>query len=105
VGLRFTGRFLEFCLPTLVAPNNIPALARELPCGFVLLTRESDEQLILAHPAWQRLAQICAVEIQLIDDVITEANHTATITLAFERVLRQAGEAIRQTCYFFLMSD
>jgi hypothetical protein len=104
-GYRFTGRFLEFCLPTLLAPNNIPALAGELPCRFVLLSSENDEPVIRAHPAWQRLAQLCAVEIQLIDDLITHANHTATITLAFERALRQAGKAMRHTCFFFLMSD
>jgi hypothetical protein len=104
-GYRFTGRFLEFCLPTLLAPNNIPALARELPCRFVLLSSEGDVPLIRAHPAWHRLTQICGADIELIDDLITHANHTATITLAFERALRQAGAAMRNTCFFFLMSD
>ncbi|HTV28066.1 MAG TPA: hypothetical protein VMF32_09815, partial [Xanthobacteraceae bacterium] len=104
-GYRFVGRFLEFCLPTLLAPNNIPALTRELPCRFILLSSENDVALIQSHPTWQKLAQVCAAEIQLIDDLITEGNHTATITLAFERAIRQAGEAMRQTCFMFLMSD
>lgn len=104
-GYRFVGRFLEFCLPTLLAPNNLPALVRELPCHFILLSSESDVSVIQSHPTWQKLAQICNAEIRLIDDLITESNHTATITLAFERALRQAGDAIRNTCFFFLMSD
>jgi hypothetical protein len=104
-GYQFIGRFLEFCLPTLLAPNNIPALAQELPCRFVVLSSVADETMIRSHPAWQRLEQHCAAEIQPIDDLITQGNHTATITLAFERVVREAGDAIRDTCFIFLMSD
>lgn len=104
-GYQFTRRFLEFCLPTLLSPNNIPAIARDLPCRFVLLSSENDEQAIVSHPAWQRLAQLCAVEILPVDDLITDGNHTATITLAFERALRRAGPAMRDTCFIFLMSD
>jgi hypothetical protein len=104
-GYQFVGRFLEFCLPTLLAPNNIPALAQELPCRFVLLSSAADEATIRAHPAWQKLERHCAVEFHAIDDIITQGNHTATITLAFERALRQAGAALRDTCFIFLMSD
>jgi hypothetical protein len=104
-GYQFTSRFLEFCLPTLLAPNNIPAIAREKPCRFVLLSSVADEPIIRSHPAWQKLERHCACEIQSIDDLITQGNHTATITLAFERALRQSGEAMRDTCFIFLMSD
>jgi hypothetical protein len=104
-GYQFIGRFLEFCLPTLLAPNNIPAIARELPCRFVLLSSMADEPIIRSHPAWQKLERHCACEIRSIDDLITHGNHTATITLAFERALRQSGDAMRDTCFIFLMSD
>ncbi len=104
-GYQFIGRFLEFCLPTLLAPNNIPAVARELPCRFVLLSSVADEPIIRSHPAWQKLERHCACEIRSIDDLITQGNHTATITLAFERALRQSGDAMRDTCFIFLMSD
>jgi hypothetical protein len=104
-GYQFIGRFLEFCLPTLLAPNNIPAIARELPCRFILLSSVADEPIIRSHPAWQKLERHCACEIRSIDDLITQGNHTATITLAFERALRQSGDAMRDTCFIFLMSD
>jgi hypothetical protein len=104
-GYQFVGRFLEFCLPTLLAPNNIPAIARELPCRFVLLSSVADEPIIRSHPAWQKLERHCACEIRAIDDLITHGNHTATITLAFERALRQSGDTMRDTCFIFLMSD
>ena len=104
-GYQFLGRFLEFCLPTLLAPNNIPALAKALPCRFVLLSRLADEAIIRSHPAWQKLERLCTAEIASIDDLITQGNHTATITLAFERAVRQSGDAMRETCFIFLMSD
>ena len=104
-GYQFIGRFLEFCLPTLLAPNNIPAIARELPCRFVLLSSVADEPIIRSHPAWQKLERHCTCEIRSIDDLITQGNHTATITLAFERVLRQSGDTMHDTCFIFLMSD
>jgi hypothetical protein len=104
-GYQFVGRFLEFCLPTLLASDNIPAIARELPCRFVLLSSVADEPIIRSHPAWQKLERHCACEIRSVDDLITQGNHTATITLAFERALRQSGDAMRETCFIFLMSD
>ncbi|HWX84814.1 MAG TPA: hypothetical protein VNZ48_14555 [Xanthobacteraceae bacterium] len=104
-GYQFVGRFLEFCLPTLLAPHNIPAIARAKPCRFVLLSSVADEPIVRSHPAWQKLERHCACEIQSIDDLITQGNHTATITLAFERALRQSGEAMCDTCFIFLMSD
>lgn len=104
-GHQFVGQFLEFCLPTLLAPNNIPTIARMLPCRFVLISSASDETIVRSHPAWQKLESICTAEIHLIDDLITQGNHSATITLAFERALRSYGETMRDTGFIFLMSD
>jgi hypothetical protein len=104
-GYQFVGRFLEFCLPTLLAPNNVPAVAQMLPCRFVLISSATDETIVRSHPAWQKLESVCTAEIHLIDDLITQGNHTATITLAFERVLRGYGEAMRDAGFIFLMSD
>ena len=38
-----------------------------------------------------------AAEIRRIDDLITDGNHSATITLAFARAVRQTGEAMLDT--------
>jgi hypothetical protein len=104
-GYRFVSQFLEFCLPTLLAPGNMPAVAAMLPCRFVLLSREADEPLIRSSRAWRHLEQICEAEIRSIDDLITDGNHTATITLAFARAVRQAGDAMLDTAFIFLVSD
>jgi hypothetical protein len=104
-GYRFVSQFLEFCLPTLLAPGNLPAVAAALPTRFVILSREDDEELIHSHPAWPALRQVCDAEVQFVDDLITDGNHTTTITLAFARAVRQSQEAMTDTCFVFLMSD
>jgi hypothetical protein len=104
-GYGFISQFLEFCLPTLLAPGNIPAVAAAAPCRFVLLSSENDEPVIRAHPAWRALERICDTEIRMIDDLITAGNHSATITLAFARAVRESGDAMLDTCFMFLMSD
>ncbi|HXC26661.1 MAG TPA: hypothetical protein VNV38_01805 [Stellaceae bacterium] len=104
-GYRFITQFLDFGLPTLLAPGNIPAMAAMLPTRFVVLSREADEELICSHPSWIALQKICPVEVAYIDDLITADNHTTTITLAFARAVREAGEAMTDTGFVFLMSD
>lgn len=104
-GSAFVRQFLDFCLPTLLADGNIPALARALPTQFVLLTRSSDVAVIAEHPAWQHLTKCCETDIQTIDDLITDGNHHATITLAYTRALRASGQAIRDTVFLFLVAD
>lgn len=104
-GYRFVLQFLEFCLPTMLAPGNIPAVASMLPTRFVVLSRQGDEELIRSHPTWLALQKFCTAEIAFIDDLITDGNHTATITLAFARAVRRTGEAMTDTGFVFLMSD
>ena len=104
-GYRFVSQFLEFGLPTLLAPGNLPSVARELPFRVVALTSEEDEPLLLAHPAWRRLQKICAADIERIDDLITESNHSATMTLALARAIRSCGAEMVDTCFVLWMSD
>src|SRR5262249_20457888 len=49
--------------------------------------------------------KICRVEIQFIDDLITDGNHSTTITLAYERAIRHSGEDMANTCFIILVSD
>ena len=94
-GHRFIRQFLEFCLPTLLAPGNVPALAKALPCRFVIMTSVNDVGTIQMHPAWVHLSRICETEIHLIDDLITDGNHSATITLAYARVVREKRDTLK----------
>jgi hypothetical protein len=41
-GERFRNYFLNYCLPSLMAPGNIPALATKTPSKFLIATRPED---------------------------------------------------------------
>jgi hypothetical protein len=104
-GYEFIRQFLDRSLLTLLAPGNLPAVACALPTEFVFLTGKKDEAMIREHPGYRRLAALCAVRFEAIDDLITDGNHTTTITLAYTRAVRRAGPAMLDTCFFFLVSD
>jgi len=104
-GYNYVRQFLEWGLPTLLAPGNVPALAATLPTEFVLLTSADDEPYIREHAAMKRLANICKTEIRAIDHLITDGNYSTTITLAYTEAVRAVGEAMVDTCFFFLVSD
>src|SRR5690349_3790191 len=82
-GQAFVRQLLDHCLPTLLAPGNLPALARALPTRFVLLTQASDAPAVTGHAVWRQLTQCCDGEIVAIDDLIADGNHHATVTLAY----------------------
>ena len=98
-------RFLDVSLPSLLAPGNIPAVARLLPTEVVLLTRSRDMPSIESHPVWRRLAAIGRVALREIDDLVAEGNHHATVTLAYDRALRDKGAALRDTLFLCLVAD
>ena len=46
---------MNYCLPSLLAPGNIPALARKRKVVHSIVTTEADRDRIVAHPAFARL--------------------------------------------------
>jgi hypothetical protein len=104
-GYKFVRAFLEQGLPTLLAPGNLPAIARMLPCRFVIMTSYEDAPYLQVHPAFRRLCEVCDIEIRYIDHLITGTNYSTTITLAYTEEVRATGEAVTDTCFFFLVSD
>jgi hypothetical protein len=104
-GYKYVRKFLETSLPTLLAPGNVPALANAMDCEFIILTSEDDREFISEHSMFKRLAEVCRTRIRLIDHLISDGNHSTTITLAYAEVVRSAGAAMVDTCFFFLVSD
>jgi len=104
-GYGYVRQFLEYGLPTMLAPGNIPALAAALPTEFVILTSADDESFITEHPTFKRLASTCRTKIHTIDHLITDGNYSTTITLAYTEAVRELGEAMVDTCFLFLVSD
>src|ERR1700724_642807 len=104
-GYSYVRQFLECGLPTLLAPGNVPARARARTTEFIVLTRADDESFIVEHPAFKQLDSVCKTTIHPIDHLITDGNYSTTITLAFTEAVREVGEDMVDTCFFFLVSD
>ena len=104
-GYHYVRQFLEFGLPTLLAPGNVPAVAAELPTEFVILTSSDDEPFIREHPTFRQLGTICKATIHPIDHLISDGNYSTTITLAYTEAVREVGEEMIDTCFLFLVSD
>ena len=92
-GYDFTKVFLRVSLPTLLAPGNLPALAQTLPTEFVFLTGRRDEGMIREAVGYRQLSKICPVSFHAIDELVTESNHSTTVTFAFAGAVRRTAEA------------
>ncbi len=104
-GEKFITDCLQLSLPSLLAPGNIPALAANYSLRFVFLSREQDIPVFENSQAFQKLKSICDVEFISIADLIVFNNYSTTLTLAYDRAVRQTGEQMLNTYFVFLTSD
>ena len=104
-GEQYVAQFLDSSLRTLLAPGNIPAVAEECDCTLRILTTPGQEAHVHAHPMFQLLARVCAVEFTAIDDLIRPGVHSLTLTQAYLRGMRASGAAMTQTYFVFLVAD
>ena len=104
-GEAYITQFFDRSLRTLLAEGNLPALAAAGECCFLFLTRASDVATFRAHPLFPLVERYCAVRFVFIDDITFPRNHSATLTLSFERGMRSLGAAMTETYFIYLMSD
>lgn len=60
-GEAFVEKFMNYHVPSLLAPGNIPALARRKKVIHSIVTTERDRQRIVAHPVFKRLRRFAEV--------------------------------------------
>jgi hypothetical protein len=60
-GERFVDKFMNYCLASLLAEGNIPALARKGRVVLSVVTTEADRDRMTAHPSFARLRQFAEV--------------------------------------------
>jgi hypothetical protein len=86
--------FLSVCLPSLLAPGNLPGLAASNQNRYLIYTRPEDEAGLLAAPAFHRLAGILPVQVILIREEIANAHRTMSdCHLDSHRLADEAGGA------------
>ncbi|MEX0827939.1 MAG: hypothetical protein WD005_03200, partial [Haliea sp.] len=69
-GENYLSDFLTMSLPSLLAPGNLPALAREMECEVVIVTEESLFPVIEANPVYRRIFSYCQARLVMCDDLI-----------------------------------
>ena len=73
-GRDFTDLFIDICLPSLLAPGNIPALAHRDGSRFFIFTTEEDAKRLVESAAYECLIAHIKVDIEIINETI-EDNH------------------------------
>lgn len=104
-GARYVDMFLNVCVPSMLAPRNLPMLAREFPCEFVFLTRAAEETRIRRHPTFAALVQICQCSFTAIDDIILPGMEGYSLTRAFGRGIFDVGAKMTDTYFIFMNAD
>jgi hypothetical protein len=103
-GERYADDFLKLCLPSLMAPGNLPALSKFGHCTLVLMAPARETRTIEQHPLWALLLKVCSARIKYIDDLISQSSSTV-LTLAFASAIRDAGRHALETCFIPLVAD
>lgn len=80
--------FKTVCLPSLLAPDNLPALKDASECLYLIYTRPDDEVRLRRSAAFRRLEKLMPVQVKLIQEPI-EVPHTV-MTDCHADTLRQA---------------
>jgi len=104
-GEKFINDFLQLSLLSLLAPGNLPALCQHYRTKFVFLTRSYDAVIFEQHPSFQTLKRYCDISFISINDLIVIGNYSTTLTLAYERAIRETGPEMLNTYFLFLTSD
>lgn len=104
-GNKYINQFMDVSLPSLLASGNIPAVASESRSRFLFLTAKDDRKFFTQHPLFRRLERYCEVDFVAIDDLLFGSNYSATLTIAYERGMRQAGKEMCSTYFIYLVAD
>lgn len=91
-GEEYTRTFVEYCLPALLAPGNLPQLAEAFPCRLTIFTTPADERRIRNSRAFTALQTVLPVEIREIPFGSTPDKYAAMSACNVE-ALKTASEA------------
>jgi hypothetical protein len=62
-GERFREYFLEYCLPSLLSPGNLPALSTRVPSKFLIATTKADWVALQSSPIFSVLQRYVSPEL------------------------------------------
>ena len=105
-GKRYIDVLLTFTLPALLAPGNLPYVASEVPCEFVILTQRRFFSTFDRHPVIARIKEFCPVRLISLDDlIVSKDKYGMTLTYALHRAFSDLGPAMTEHWQIFLNAD
>lgn len=105
-GDSYIAELLDVTLPALLAPGNLPALARAFDVEFVLVTETREFEAVRAHPAFVALQRVCPARLVMCDDlVVSRKMYGHSLTHCLHRGFEDLGDAMCDWNLLFLNSD
>ncbi|MDE3076868.1 MAG: hypothetical protein KGJ86_15740, partial [Chloroflexota bacterium] len=110
-GDEYIARFCRFSLPSLLAPNNLPYLARCHRVEVVFLTRSSERESFDKYSAYKQVLALIPVTFTNIDDILARyfdpapQAYATALTYAFFRGIQSTGNAACDTDFLFWNAD
>jgi hypothetical protein len=87
-GGLYTDMFLKVCLPSLLAPGNLPAFGADAECRFKIYTRSSDETVMRQDKTFAKLASLMPVDFIIIDKELETQNSWFIMTTCQNATIR-----------------
>jgi hypothetical protein len=105
-GAKYVERLGAACLPALLAPGNLPHLARHFDCELVIVTESRLFDAIRALEPIERAKQWCDLRLVAMDDVMSHPSYYGlTITHSLYRGFTDLGEDAKNVWCLFLNAD
>jgi hypothetical protein len=105
-GQTYIDELLEFCLPALLAPGNLPALVKEFSCELVLVTEECLFDYVRRNRAFAAISELCPTRLVMIDDLVVSRNmYGHSLTFGLHRGFEDLGPKMCETNLLFFNSD
>lgn len=105
-GDEYVRDFLDYCLPAVLAPGNLPVLCEHFDVEFVFVTELAQYEQVRRHPAYVLARTFCRFKLVSLDDLVaTRGSYGMSITYAFYRGFEDLGPKMTDCYLVFVHAD
>ncbi len=104
-GRQFCEIFTKTCLPFLLSPGNLEAIANVDGSRFVIVTTYADREFLEAEESVALLKKIIPVEYHLVDGFADFGSSHRAMSACYARAMTSPSVVSGETCFIFLTPD
>ena len=105
-GAEYVDTLLTLTLPALLAPDNLPFVAAEVPCALVILTERRFFAKFNSHPVIAEIRKHCPVRLMKLDDlIVSKDKYGMSLTYVLHRGFSDLGSEMTNQWQIFLNAD